>query len=356
MKRFLASICLLLICASAVSVWAGDKASQTINLKQIGYQHVACEINWKGADDYPKRRIEFLDDEHLLIHFVTSEVCNAPPSQVENYFHSAVIDLAGHLAHTYDWQPGDDVIAGPDGKVLVVRFDAVRVVDLNFQSVQTIPWQQQGFPGVPHPRARLFRVLLTPSRHGFAIFDRNHAALFTGPPYKETSSTNYSAIAVGDHGFLTWSGIDPGPPVLHVEGVPWLTPAHPALWSFFVTGDGTVLGLDHKYNLYRIDQRGGEALVVGLSSLAPGMWNSEFRFDQALPDAGRVLFLSLGARIAFTDTSGMWFYFRTAVLDLTTNKLVFRYNGHVGDDVALSPDGHLVAVREEDGLNLYSVP
>jgi hypothetical protein len=86
------------------------------------------------------------------------------------------------------------------------------------------------------------------------------------------------------------------------------------------------------------------------------MWNSGFRFDQALPDAGRALFFSHGARIAFTDASGIWFYFRTAVLDLRTNKLVFRHNGHIGDDVSLSLDGHLVAVREEDRLNLYSVP
>jgi hypothetical protein len=297
-----------------------------------------------------------LDDKHLLLHFATSEVCNDPPFQGEKHFHSAVIDLSGHLLHTYDWQPGDDVIAGPDGNVLVVRPDAVRVVDPNFQSMQTISWQQQGFPGVPHPNARLFRVLVTPSRHGFAIVDRNHAALFTGSPYKETSSTNYSVAAVGDHGFLTWSGFDPGPPVLHVDGVEWSAPAHPALGTLVVTGDSEVLGLDHKFNLYRIDQRGGEALIVSLSSLAPGMWNSGFRFDQALPDASRMLFLSHGARIAFTDSSGIWVYFRTAVLDLRTNKLVFRYNGHLGDDVSLSPDGHLVAVREEDRVSLYSVP
>src|SRR5271155_4061049 len=196
MKRFLACTCLLQVCLSAVSAWAADKASQTINLKQVGYQNLACEVNWKGEDDYPKRLIEFLDDKHLLIHFATSEVCNAPPSQAEKHFHSTVIDLSGHLVHTYEWEPGDDVIAGPDGKVLVVRLDAVRVVDLNFQSIQTISWQQQDFPGVPHANVRLFRVLLTPSRHGFAIVERNHAVLFTGPPYKETSSTNYSAAAV----------------------------------------------------------------------------------------------------------------------------------------------------------------
>jgi hypothetical protein len=350
MRRILACNCLLLVCLSASS-WAADKGLRTINLQQIGYQHVNCEVIWKGEDGYSKRRIEFLDDKHLLIHFATSEVCNESPYQREKHFHSAVIDLSGSLVATYDWQPGEDVIAGPDGNVLLVRPEAVRVVDLNFQPMQTLSWQQQG-----NSNLRLYRVLLTPSRHGFAIVDRNYAALFTGPPYKETSSTNYSVAAVSDHGFLTFSGFDPGPPVLQVEGVEWPFPAHPTLGTLVVTGDSEVLGLDHKFNLYRLDQRGGEAMIVSLSSLAPGMWNSGFRFDQSLPGANRVLFFSHGARIAFTDSSGILVYFRTAVLDLRTKKLVFHYNGHLDDDVSLSPDGHLVAVREEERLSLYGLP
>lgn len=356
MKRFFACNCLLLICLLAVSVGGTDQAPQTIKLEQIGYQHVACELSWRGEDDYPKRQVEFLDNKHLLVHFAAPEVCKPHPFQWEKYLHSAVIDLSGHVVNTYDWQPGDDVIPGPDGNVLVVRSDGVRVVDRNFQSLQTISWQQQGFPGVPHPESRLFRVLVTPSRHGFAIVDRNCATLFTGPPYEKTASTNDSVAAVRDNSFDTWSGFEPGPPVLHVDGVQWPTPAHPVLRSLFVTGDDKVLGLDYKYNLYRMDQRGGEELLVSLSSLAPGMWNSGFRFDQALPEARRVLFFSHGARIAFTDASGIWLYFRTAVLDLRTNKLVFRFNGHIGDDISLSPDGHLVAVLEKDRLDLYNVP
>jgi hypothetical protein len=242
------------------------------------------------------------------------------------------------------------VIAGPDGNVLVVRADGVRIVDQTFKTIQTTPWQRQGIPAP-------LRVLVTPSRHGFAIDDRKHAALFVGPPYKEAATTTSSVVAgISDSGFMTWSGFNPGPPVLHVNGVEWSAPIHPSLSGLLAIGENEVLGLDQKHTLYRFDQRGDEALVMKLGSLTPGMWNSGFRFEQTLPDAARVLFFSHGARIAFTDSSGAWFYFRTAVLDLKTNNLVFRFNGHLGDDVSISPDGRLVAVREKDLLTIYEVP
>jgi len=356
MKHLLACL-LLLVSSCTLSAWSETKSLRTINLEQIGYQHVTCEVYWRGEDDYSKRLIEFLDDTHLLVHFATPEICTGPAIPTEKHgLRSTVIDLSGHAVHTYDWEPGEDVIAGPDGHVLIVRPDAVRVVDFNFQPIQTISYLQQGFPGVPHPDARLFRVLVTPSRHGFAIVDRSYATLFTGLPYKETAKTTDSVAAVTDHGFVTLSRFDPGPPILHVDGVQWASPAHPRLGTFIVTDDSEVLGLDRKFNLYRFDQSGAESLVVRLGSLAPGMWNSGFRFAQALPDVNRVLFFSHGVRVAFTDSSGFWSYFRTAVLDLKTSELVVRYNGHFGDDVSISPDGHEVAERHEDRLTLYSLP
>jgi hypothetical protein len=342
---------ILLLCCLTVSAWAEQKPIRTFDLEQIGYRSVSCEVIWQGEDDYPKRRVEFLDNEHLLVHYATSEVCKAPPFQYQGQGrHSAVIDVSGRLLHTYDWQVGDDVIAGPDSHVLIVRPDVVRIVDLNFQPLQSIPWQE-GYPG-----GQLFRVLLTPSRHGFAIVGGDRAALYAGSPYELIRTATDLVTAVGDHGFVTLSGFDPGPPALHVDGADWTTPANPKVGIFADIDGNAVLGLDRKFSLYRIDQHGDEALIARLASLAPGMWNSEFRSDMALPDAHRVLFRSHGARIAFTDAWGTWYYFRTAVLDLNTNKLLFQYNGHFGDDVSLSPDGHLVAVRVNEKLSLYSVP
>lgn len=351
-RRSAICVRILLLCSLAVAAWAEEKPIRTFDLGQIGYQSNSCKVYWPGEDSYPKRRVEFVDNEHLLVHYATSEVCKDSPLQYPRQgLHSAVIDLSGRLLHTYDWQPSDGVIAGPDGHVLIMRPGFILVVDLNFQTLQSIPWHQEGFPST-----RLFRVLLTPSRHGFAIVDRDRAALYTGSPYEITATTTGHVAAVGDHGFVVLKGFDPGPPTLRVDGVDWTTPANPARRIFADTGNNEVLALDPKFNLYRIDQHGNEALIAHLGALAPGMWNSGFRFDLALPDAHRMLFLSHGARIAFTDTSGIWYYFRTAVLDLNTGKLVFQYNGHFGDDVSLSPDGHLVAVRVNTKLSFYNVP
>jgi hypothetical protein len=353
MKWLLTScIRLSLLSSLTVSAWGGDKPTHISNLDQIGYQYLSCNVIWTGEDSYPKRQIEFLDDEHLLVHYATSEACTGHPLQYARAgLHSAVIGISGDLLHRYDWQPSEDVIAGPDGQILVVSPDSVRVVDQSFKALQSIPWHQEGSPS-----ARLFRVLITPSRHGFAIVDRNRASLYTGPPYAVTATTADFVATVTDHGFVALSGFDPGPPTLRVDGAEWPRPARPSLQPCAALGSNEILGLDRKFNLYRMDRQGREALIAHLGSLAPGMWNSGFRFDLALPDARRMLFLSQGVRIAFTDTSGVWKYFRSAVLDLKTSQLVFHYGGHFGDDVSLSPDGHFVAVREKNLLSIFNVP
>jgi len=337
----------LLACPWVAAVSAAQAPLRTIDLKNVGYQHVPCGFPTRGQHGYEKRQIEFLDDKHLLIHFATSDSCDlARYKGARPGIHTAVIDVFGKVIHTYDWQTGEDVTAGPDGKIFIFRLTGVQVVDLNFQAVQTISWQQHGYS----------YVVVTPSRNGFAIVDRNRPALFTGTSYRETATATGAIAAVGDNGFVTVTGDDPDPLVLHVNGVKWQTPKHSRLAGFVDAGNDELFMLDTKFNLYRINQPGDEALVARLGWLAPGMWNSGFRFDLALPEANRVLLYSHGARIAFSDTSGVWTYFRTAVLDLKTGKTLFQWDGKIGDDISLSPDGHIVAVRQNGRLALYEVP
>jgi hypothetical protein len=346
--KWLASIWLPFFLASSwvATASAADAPLRTINLTEIGYQHTACGFRLRGEDSYNKPQIEFLSNKYLLFHFATPDSCDpAGYTRDKPGFHTAVMDLFGHVIHTYDWQNGEDVIAGPDGNALVVSRTGVRVVDLNFQTVQTISWQPKG----------AFYVVVTPSRNGFAIVDLDRAALFIGTPYKEMARTTSSVAAVGDHGFVTLTGGDSDASVVHVDGIEWVTPKHPRVRIFAAPGDGQLLALDNRLNLYRINQRGEETRVARLGWLTPGMWNG-IRSNLALPDANRVLFFSHGARIAFTDRSGIWRYFRTAVLDLKIGGAVFQWNDKIGDDVSLSPDGHLVAVREDGRLSLYNIP
>ena len=328
-------------------VSATQAPSRTIDLENIGYQHVPCSFPTRGQDAYDKRQVEFLDDKHLLIHFATPDSCGpARYRRGKPGIHSAVIDVFGKVIHTYDWQSGEDVTAGPDGKILIFRLTDVQVVDLNFQTVKTISWRQDGYP----------YVVVTPSRHGFAIVDRDHSSLFTGASFRETATASGAIAAAGDNGFVTVTGGDPDPLVLHVNGIKWETPKHSSFARFFDAGSVELFMLDPKFNLYRINQSGDEALVASLGWLAPGMRNSGFRFDLALPEANRVLLYSHGARIAFSDTSGIWTYFRTAMLDLRTGKTLFQWDGKIGDDVSLSPNGHIVAVRQNGRLALYEIP
>jgi hypothetical protein len=334
----------LVVCSWVAVASAAETPLRTIDLENVGYQHVPCGFHMRGQDAYAKRQIEFLDDEHLLIHFATPDSClykRAKPG-----IHTAVIDVFGKVIHTYDWQTGEDVTAGPDGKILILRLTGVQVVGLDFQAVQTIPWQHQGYP----------HVVVTPSRNGFAIVDRDRSTLFKSTSYQAKATTTGSVAAVGDDGFVTVTAGDQDTLVLHVNGIKWMAPKHSRFAGFADAGNDELFMLDTKFNLYRINQPGNEELVARMGWLAPGIWNSGFRFDLALPEANRILLFSHGARIAFSDTSGVWTYFRTAVLDLKTGKTLFQWDGKIGDDVSLSPNGHIVAARQNGHLALYNIP
>jgi hypothetical protein len=88
--------------------------------------------------------------------------------------------------------------------------------------------------------------------------------------------------------------------------------------------------------------------------LAPG-WNSGFRWDLASGRA-RVLFFSHGARFPITDTGGFGYYLRVAVVDLASGTIVLRAQYPINSDVAISPDGHLLAVRTKARLTLTGMP
>ena len=69
-----------------------------------------------------------------------------------------------------------------------------------------------------------------------------------------------------------------------------------------------------------------------------------------------MLFRSYGVRVALTEGFEFGSYLKTAVLGLTTGKLVLQRNCQFYDDVSLSPNGRLLAVGEKGRLSLYRVP
>jgi len=214
---------------------------------------------------------------------------------------------------------------GPDGHVLVVAQMQSAWWIFDFQTIQTIPWQEDGFPGVPHPSVQFFHILVTPSRHGFAIIDRNHCVSLYGSTLQRDSEHNgIRCFCLVTGGFVTWSGFNPGPAVLHVDVSNGLLPRILNSERFdCCPATIEVLGLTRKFNLYRIDQRGSESLIARLGSLAPGVWNSGFRFDQARPGTNRVLFFSHGLTHRLYRLIGYLAVLQDAVSDWAQAKLCF---------------------------------
>ncbi len=68
------------------------------------------------------------------------------------------------------------------------------------------------------------------------------------------------------------------------------------------------------------------------------------------------MFFSHGARFPITDSSGLGYYLRVAVVDIGSKRIVFRKQYPIDSDVAISPDGRVLAVRRKTNLTLIDLP
>ena len=332
---------------------------QEIDLQKIGYP-ARCDYIFQDKDGYAKRHIEFSDAEHLLISFPLRALpCDKNNQPQAEKYRSIIIDTTGHKLHSLDWLPGENAQAGPDGHILMSSGWEIRVLDAEFSTLRRIEW-----PKGQGPQSKMTnwagRLINAPSRHGFVAADAyapNHIAYFEGNPVRQTVAADSCwPAAVTDGGFACVEAnkeeLD-----IHLSGGernvhdPLLRTASAAI----LPDPRTVLLLTPKYRLYLLNPSGPAQKIADLHWLAPG-WNSGFRWDMASGAARRILFFSHGARFAITDTSGFGYYLRVAVVDVPAGTVVFRAQYPIDSDVAISPDGHLLAVRKKTRLVLTGLP
>ena len=96
-------------------------------------------------------------------------------------------------------------------------------------------------------------------------------------------------------------------------------------------------------------------MIADLHAIAPG-WNSGFRYLLSNANSQRILFYSHGRRFPVTDAWGFGNYYKVALVELKSKKVIFQQNFPANSDVAISPDGRLIVVREQARLTLYPVP
>ncbi len=339
---------------------SAQPSKQEIDLQKIGYP-ARCDYMFQDKDAYAKRHIEFLDSDRLLVSFpLRSSACdknNQPPAEK---YRSVLIDKAGRLLQSADWLPGEDVQAGPDGHILMTSGREIRILDADFTVLQRVEWARGEDPQRKLMQHWAWYLMTAPSRHGFLVgenYPQYRAAYFEGNPARQTVAVDSCwPAAVTDGGVACLEGAKEQLDIYLGNNErkmhdPLLRKAQAAI----LPNPQTVLILTDKYQLYLLGPSGSKQEVADLHWLVPG-WNSGFRWDLTSGTARRILFFSHGARFPITDTSGFGYYLRIAVVDVPSRTIVFREQYPIDSDVAISPDGHLLAVRTKTSLTLNRLP
>jgi hypothetical protein len=117
-----------------------------------------------------------------------------------------------------------------------------------------------------------------------------------------------------------------------------------------------VLLLTSKFQLSQFIRPGNAEKVADLHWLAPGLGYPRTSYALTSSVAHRILVSSWGVRFPLNDSSGIGYWKRVVVLDYSSGQIIFRKQYALGSDFAISPDGHLLAVREKNRLSVIDLP
>jgi hypothetical protein len=349
---------LVLVSALVTSAQQTTPAQVAVDLKEIGYPQEACK--YEG-----KTQIEFLDSTRLLLSFpFHSSPCDGQP-QFSQKWRAAVVDASGKTLRTLDLEPGEIVRAGPAGHILSLTEKELRILDSDFTVVQTLSWPKEADPAqIPHGAwAATISIELAPSRQGFVIrgtYPKYGVAYFEGNPAKQTSELDSCSpdFVVTDGGFACREASSSLRLVVHPMNDEWRLEDSLFQKSEWVAlpARNRVLLLTNKFQLYRLPRPGNAEKAADLHWLAPGLGYPRTSYALTSGDTHRILVSSWGARLPLSDSSGVGYWNRVVVLDYSSGQILFQKQYHVKPDFAISPDGHLLAVREKNHLSVIELP
>lgn len=358
-KQLLWSSFLLAGLALGASAQQPAPESRIVDLKNIGYPEGACR--------FPSVRLEFLDSARLLVSFpLHSSSCSGTgPFQTQER-RAAVVDAGGKVLRTLDLQPGQFVSAGPNGRILLPTEKGLSILEDDFSAIQMLPWPKEIDTGrIPFWTWAGRNISLTPSREGFVIegpYPSYGVAYFDGNPVKLVTATGpcFPLAGVTDGGFACFEQSPKSKVVVHLMNGDWdLEDSHLGerewAWAALPIPDRLLL-LTSKFQLYEFQRGGSLKELADLRWLAPGLWNSGSTYTITSSSAHRILLSSWGCWFPLNDTTGIGYYERVVVLDYSSGAIIFRNKYSIGSDVTISPDGHLLAIREKNRLSMVALP
>jgi hypothetical protein len=330
-----------------------------VDLKEIGYSQEACRYEGKA-------QIEFLDSVRLLVSFpFHSSPCDGQTQHQSQKWRAAVVDAFGKTLHTLDLEPGEVVRAGPDGHILFLTEKELRILDSDFTAVQTLSWPKEADPAqIPHGAwAATISIELAPSRQGFVIhgpYPKYGVAYFEGNPAKQTAELDSCSpdFVATDGGFACLEPSTSVRLVVHLMNDDWHL--EDSLFQkrewVALPAPNRVLLLTNKFQLSQFIRPGNAEKVADLHWLAPGLGYPRTSYALTSSVAHRILVSNSGSRFPLSDSSGIGYYHRIVVLDYSSGQIIFRKQYTLGSDFAISPDGHLLAVREKNRLSVINLP
>lgn len=344
----------------SVSLAEQPNPSQVVvDLRGIGYPQEACENDGKA-------QIEFLDSAQLLVSFpLYSPTCDGPTRLELQKRRAAVIGASGKILHILDLEPGQVVRAGPEGHILFLTEKELRILDSDFAAIQTLLWPKEADPAqIPHGTwTAATNIELAPSRQGFAIhgpYPKYGVVYFEGNPVKRTADTDSCSpdFVVTDGGFGCLESSTSTRLVVHIRNDDWHLedPLFQKREWVALPAPNRVLLLTNKFELSRFIREGNAEKVADLRWLAPGLGYPRTGYALTSSVAHRILVSNSGSRLPLNDSSGVGYYHRIVVLDYSSGQIIFRKQYGLDSDLAISPDGHLLAVREKNRLSLAALP
>lgn len=354
-KQLLWSLFLSAISALGSPGQEAPPESRIVDLRKIGYPQGDCK--------FPNAQLEFLDSARLLISFpLNSSSCNGTGQTPERRV--AVVNVSGEVLHTLNLEPGQVVRAGPNGHILLLTEKGLSILGDDFSELQILPWPKEADTGRMLLETLTARnIHLTPSHDGFVIqgpYPNYGVAYFAGEPIRlvTTTSTCSAPPAVTDGGFAC---LDQNPVyqlVVHLANSVWDV-EDPRFekreWTALPTPDKLLL-LTSKFKLYEFQPGRDARELADLRWLTPGLSNSATSYTVTSGAAHRILVSSWGAWFPLTDSTGIGYYKRILIVDYLSGAIIYRKKFSIGSDVNISPNGRLLAIREDNRLSLVILP
>jgi len=352
MKFGLASGAVLLLIALPIP--AQTAKEWKLDLAQYGLVKAPC-ASYMG-------RVEFLDDEHLVVSAPVEDTCEKSNWGKPIDTRITEIDLQGREVASTRRSDVVKFAAGPIGYVTVCTGDRVEFLSRNLQVANSIALSGNGpshgcyFGGGLSP-SRTTMVVSGPAESQFRLYEGSSSK----PTADITTARGESVRAVADDGFLVCVKEKKQCEVVGSHGVvrsfpmPVLGGASGVYVVGLVEPDRLLVTSFDGKHLYAETPTGEAVLVADIAKIRPPFIDSS-NTEMSAAEPRRILYHVDGCLLGdFDDCYGVVFR-RFAVFDSQTSRMLFRHNYAPGADLKISPNGHIVMEQDGAEVHLFRLP